>query len=718
MIKRHWGFLLGLLLVCAVAYADSVGKFDGLFLRPGTLPATCKDGEFRYDSDASKFKGCISSAYTEIGGGGSGVGTNYFSDFQADTVSNVVEFDDSSAIVDGTGGTAANLSQSSETSAPLSGDASYKLTKAAADASYEGWAVTTDTPDRTSTVGGETVYVTFNYETSANYDNSSSSEQVSVYVYRVGSNTLEACNTRDVLSGSFTNALPVAPDGGQYQCTTTLSSSDTSVRIIFGITGTGTSTWDLVVDKIKVGPDATVTAPIVTERQDVTCTGSWTTNSTYSCSMWRVGDTLFVEGFVTVSGSGSTGNLTLTLPNALSIDTVKFKNDNTNSFIEGKADLYDSGTGHFIGRITYVNSTTLGVRYLRNFSGTQYLTTVDHTDPWGTLANGDTVYFEYQVPISGWSGNAILSTTQADQQTVRAVYEVSTSTANASFADATFERIDADTKITDSHNSVTTGASWLFTAPRSGLYTMSVAFAWDSSTNLSRTVVRAIVSDGNNIRFIDSDYSLATYQGAHSTEFYLQKGDTVYFEAYQDDSTSAARNIERDRSADNRTRISIVSHPDFSTFSTYGPYEYTEAEVTGLNRTVSANTYVDATGASISLNPGTWNICAEGSNLMEWVSGATGVSCKAIIRDGSNADLDDTAILFYLALDASYNAAVIPFKMCSEVTITTTTTYKLSIKSSVANTAATCDIWDNSSAWSAGITDPDGTSKIWARRMK
>jgi hypothetical protein len=225
---------------------------------------------------------------------------NYWSDFQAVDTANIAEDSDGDNYAGTPDNSASNISVSSETTNPLSLTTSYNLVKGAADADGEAWVLQGSNLERLATTGGQTVYVTFNYETDANYNNSSSGNQFSVYYW--DGTALNACNARDILSGSFTNAVPVAPDGGQFQCAISISSA-TALDLLIQNTGTGTTATTMVVDKIRFATDATVTAPIVGPWIDYTPTGSWTSNTTYSGQYRRVGDTLEAEVTVDLSGA-------------------------------------------------------------------------------------------------------------------------------------------------------------------------------------------------------------------------------------------------------------------------------------------------------------------------------------------------------------------------------------------------------------------------------
>lgn len=585
----------------------------------GTLAIYAKD-------DNNVYKLNSSGVETEIGAGGGGSGTgsiNYFQDYQADDQGTyVAEFDDSSAIVDGTGGTASNLSQSSETTNPLSGSTSYKLTKAAANASFEGWSMDTDTPDRTSTVGGETVYITFNYETSANYNNSGSGEQVSIYVYRVGSNTLEACNTRDVLSGTFTNALPVAPDGGQYQCVTTLESTDTAVRVIFGITGTGTSTWDLVVDKIKVGPDAVVTAPIVTEWQefDMVITGSVSnptkaTSPTADSAYWRrVGDSMEIQYLyrnpdpATGSAAGS-GVYRFNLPSGYTIDTDKLDVANSGGLnTVGSASAYiGSGGINAAGTAVVAGAGSLQLNIGDN---TQGMSVVSST--YFPLTNA-TLYLTFRatVPIVEFANsNAILSTTQADHQTVTAKYKGDPASTTAN------NPIIAPTLVEDDFSAYSTSTG-LFTSPSGGKIKIYGVVVSACTGGIALNGYKNGSSADTPLGYLDSNGE-ATFVGYIED---VSAGDTV---SVRPSSTCDFQAI----------RLQFEHIPLIgSTFSTYGPYDF-DNFTSSVKTPSGTGHYHQLTGNSYSIGPGTWDFW--GSVFFNSSGGSAGYTNQGVGFFGAN----------------------------------------------------------------------------------
>lgn len=112
----------------------------------------------------------------------------------------------------------------------------------------------------------------------------------------------------------------------------------------------------------------------------------------------------------------------------------------------------------------------------------------------GTLANttGATSY----ISIKRVTGPSVITSTES----VYASYYVSTATVSTSVT----QPVNFDTKIVDSHGAVTTGSSWKFTAPISGLYEIG----GHQSMTVSNSVV-AYINGTANVAIADSDSNTA-----------------------------------------------------------------------------------------------------------------------------------------------------------------------------------------------------------------
>jgi hypothetical protein len=279
----------------------------------GSLP-TGAAGQLAYDTDLDAPVFHDGTSWNEIGGSVAGI-IDYTPDFEAKSTGNVSTYDDGAvaAPVDGTGGSPSVATVASETTNELSGTSSFSLEKSAADGQGEGWAIDSETLARFETVGPSVISVSFAYETDANYTGN-----VAVYVYRVGSNTMEALNTAE-----GNNTLLAAPNGAMYRGQVSCDSSDTSIRLILHITDTDTTATDIVVDRISMAVDPKINAFIASDWEDVTITGSWTTNTTYTAKRRRLGDSMHLKVKVSLSGAPNATNLLINLPSDVSIDSDK-----------------------------------------------------------------------------------------------------------------------------------------------------------------------------------------------------------------------------------------------------------------------------------------------------------------------------------------------------------------------------------------------------------
>lgn len=150
-------------------------------------------------------------------------------------------------------------------------------------------------------------------------------------------------------------------------------------------------------------------------------------------------------------------------------------------------------------------------------------------------------YFESTQATAGtWATNAstISSRPESIKEQVLAVYNTVT---GQSFGDATPTVVDYNVVEIDTHSAVTgSGASWVFTAPREGVYSVSAYLAWSNITNLDFERLEVFV---NGVSYKHFAWTFSLYQMGGSTAVPLNKGDTVAIVGYQDDSTSAARLI-------------------------------------------------------------------------------------------------------------------------------------------------------------------------------
>lgn len=270
------------------------------------------------------------------------------------------------------------------------------------------------------------------------------------------------------------------------------------------------------------------------EWRSYTPTSSWT-NTTFTGRYRRQGENMevYVSGVVLAGGPPST-SLIVDIPAGYTIDTTKLPNTTSGaSTVLGNANARDAGTADYIGAVRYLDTNSV------NIQGSGTADVWSDARPFGWVGN-DSFSLHFTVPIVGWT-NAQPTPVFTELQTVAARYTVTSGTANTSITHNAFEVIDFNNKIFDTHNAVTTGAGWKFTAPIAGYYNVSSSLYWASPSNLANTEI-SIYKNG-----VDYTTTIATGNNARGVTgtalVQLNAGDYVDVRVIQSDSGSAARDI-------------------------------------------------------------------------------------------------------------------------------------------------------------------------------
>jgi hypothetical protein len=132
----------------------------------------------------------------------------------------------------------------------------------------------------------------------------------------------------------------------------------------------------------------------------------------------------------------------------------------------------------------------------------------------------------------------------AASETVAAKY---TSSAGQSIANGATPIVDFATKAFDTHNAVTTGASWKFTAPMAGKYRISTnlrwanSLAWTSGSYVNATVYKTGSADTTGDQWIAATGTFGQGPAAHlSTVVSLNAGDYLDVRASHGESSARA----------------------------------------------------------------------------------------------------------------------------------------------------------------------------------
>jgi hypothetical protein len=314
-------------------------------------------------------------------------------------ISDFVAYDDgASAIpVDGTGGSPSTITIAAAAS-PINTEAgklNIDFSKSAANGQGEGMSVAFSTRGRTDYSAVRVCKISV--ETSANYANN----DCGIYLYDVTNSRLIYPADQDIKASSFVS---------QQQFEFHLSPDSTSYRLITHVQSTNATAYTLTMT-VGVYETKTATGPIDTYLGQLTTTGTWTTNTTYTGKYWRIGDRLKGKVNVTTSGAPTTAVLYINLPAGIVIDTTKIQNPTSlNTMFLGACWIRDMGVNTHEGKLVYFTTTQLGIRIPSSTVSPTILygREVDATSPFAFGAS-DEINLEYEVPIVGWSSNQVLS---------------------------------------------------------------------------------------------------------------------------------------------------------------------------------------------------------------------------------------------------------------------------------------------------------------------
>lgn len=517
--------------------------------------------------------------------------------------------------VDGTGGSPSTITFTRDTVRKLDNDiASFRFAKSAADGQGEGRAFAFSIPESEQ---GRQQQIEINYETTVNY----AAGDIGIYIYDVTNANLLNVSPRDVAKND---------SGGKISARFFAAAGSTSYRVIIHIRTTNALAYDFNFT-MRIGKVRFFDAPVVSKWESFTPTGSWTTNATYTGFKRRVGQNLEIQYKIALAGAPNAADLHFDIPDNLSIDTDVIHADTQNDTL-GLGVVHDNGTSIYSAvRGEYRTDSTILLKGHDNETVNTTFTTMTSAGGTATVtfASGDEIFLHTTVPISGWDSGALVSTTQANLQTVS--FRADKTSGNHS-SNGNYQQVQSwNAADIDTANGWNTSTG-TYTLPRTGKYLAYFTTGFAISATGQRGVT--IKQNGTNVGFNQAE-ATSTSIGPHVTVTAIIDGvqdDTITFEAYQ----NSGGNLNYSGSA-NATIAGIVSIPDLDIFGVFGQNEFLTAS-SSQETVPSTAVWIAMTGNSITLTPGTWLLYGK----VQWNNSGT-ANFGRVRGIWATADGDDTS---------------------------------------------------------------------------
>lgn len=522
-------------------------SFTGAFnMAQAATPSNPSAGnnKFYFKADGKLYTLDSSGNEAQVGSGSGGGVKNLITNGSADDTASSIftPYQDSSGTrpADGTGGTTTGITTSITSSSPLDGTKAFLLTKDAANRQGGGWAVSSFTVDPAYRAKSLKISVDYIINSGTFVAGSTGVESdVIWYIYDItNSQLIEPSNIK-----MFSNNSSIAD---KFEATFQSSATGASYRLIAHIASTSALAYELKVDNVTVSPQSYVFGTPVTDWVSFTPTGSWVSNATYAGRYRRVGDNLECEVTVSVTGAVTATALDINLPSGLTIDTTKLTSTVDDYTIVGVLAALDSGTGSFSGGVAYRTTTSVRLKHTDTAQpvGTSWRN-IDNATPI-TWANNDRIYARFTVPIVGWS-SSVQTSDSADTRAIFAHYATNSQSLTGSDA---VNVINWGTKFQDTHNAVTTGAGWKFTAPVPGFYKLACYFNI-ASVSAGVRVIATLRKNGSNYQrltaFRNNTGGAATIPNIPmSMGLFLNAGEYIDVTAVYDEATGRSLEASQD----------------------------------------------------------------------------------------------------------------------------------------------------------------------------
>lgn len=453
-----------------------------------------------------------------VGSGSGSGGQNYIANptFNS-TANNYAAYADAAnpRPVDGTGGSP-TVTITRTTSSPLHGAGSGLITKDAANRQGEGVStdITIDNGDQ-----GKTMVLSFDYQIAsgtfqAGNDATQTDSDIIAYVYRTTATgrTIEPLGFR--LKGSI---VGVNYSHKAYFAT---DPDATGYRIIFHVATTSAAAYTFKFDNLSVSTQVLNYAPLTTDETAYTpTTAGFGTVTSMNAQYARVGGRANFRITFT-SGTVSATEAYVSLPAGLNFTNTSASNELVGYITIGAGTIANAYT--VIADPANPDRLKFG-RLSATDSG------LDPRDGNEIFPSTSVISFFASVPISGWGANAV-APEQADPRLIVAEYSRNSV---QTIPDTTLTIVNFDDQDRDTFASVTTGASWKFTAPITGDYRAQGFIWWAGNVTGSRDL--QLYKNGSLYRYMQNESRAVSTPFGQNGEvvLHLVAGDYIDFRVQQ-----------------------------------------------------------------------------------------------------------------------------------------------------------------------------------------
>jgi len=511
---------------------------------------------YNTDTDALNQYNLAGTSWAEVSGSGGQGGINYILNPDIET-----GLDDITVTND--------ITLALETTDPLRGDQSAKFVTVAVQSGADYIEFNMNDVDNQDI--GKALYISFDYYCDANV----STDDFQVVLYNN-----DSANDVLVRGGNGSGKLVASIGKTRFTGVAYLDPTDNSYSLRLNVLSAPSSDSSLYIDNVIVGPQSIVDAPIVSDWEAFTPTGTWTSNVTYSGVKRRVGDSVEIQYKAYLTGAPNSVQLKFDMPPGLTLDDTKLK-QNANESYRGIGQVSDPGTGLWPimahasatnAKITPVVYNHTSGSYSKGGGVTQVVPT--------TFGSGDAVLVSITVPVEEWANSsAVLSTKEMLNQvtTAKRSTDAAQSIPNAIATIIDYEDLDwsdggglaytAGSGYTAGTGVWTVDPIWTANK-KMKLQISAAAMLATSATWAEAELMDFIVAvNGSNVS------SLNRVNGLSGTEFHMVTGTTIielekgdYFNVNLFQSSGGALALYN---SGQYNHISLTELPDFSVYSVY-----------------------------------------------------------------------------------------------------------------------------------------------------